>query len=250
MKYKTAASIGASLTWLKPDDEPMATFAEVIGPGDQVPPNAGYVPARTIGPTAKERERSRLHAGARPKKTSVRPRTRARGTAKRPKGQSARSSARSGDSGSEGGESEPPQDGRRCACGCDLPLTGLRPQALYLNDTHRKRAQRERDRLEPDRVAERRLVLLTETKPPPPVRCKCDPKGHLVDEAVCVPCGRPRGNGGVAWLAGDISSRQLSVHQPSRAREWRTRPSRNESARLRSTRRDYVDESIIKAVAA
>jgi hypothetical protein len=163
---------------------------------------------------------------------------------------SRRSSERSGDSGSEGGEPEPSPAGRReCEC-CGLPLTGKRPQARYLNDAHRKRAQRQRDRLEPDRVAERRLVLLTEAKAPPPVRCKCDPKGHLVDGVICVPCGRARGNGGVAWLAGDIPSRQLSVHQPSRAREWRTRPNRSESARLRSTRRDYIDQSIIKAVAA
>jgi hypothetical protein len=161
-----------------------------------------------------------------------------------------RSSERSGDSGSEGGEPEPSPAGRReCEC-CGLPLTGKRPQARYLNDAHRKRAQRQRDRLEPDRVPERRLVLLTEAKAPPPVRCKCDPKGHLVDGFVCVPCGRARGNGGVAWLAGDIPSRQLSIHQPSRAREWRTRPNRSESARLRSTRRDYIDESIIRGVAA
>lgn len=186
-----------------------------------------------------------------PRHGKSRPRARGAGRPKARASSARRSSERSGDSGSEGGEPEPSPAGRLCECGCGLPLTGKRRQARYLNEAHRKRAQRQRDRLTPDRVAERRLVLLTEAKAPPPVRCKCDPKGHLVDGVVCVPCGRARGNGGAAWLwlAGDIPSRQLAVHQPSRAREWRTRPNRSESARLRRTRRDYVDESIIKAAA-
>jgi hypothetical protein len=177
-------------------------------------------------------------------------RARRQATNTRIRGSRRRERSTSSSSDDPGPDPEPSPAGRReCEC-CGLPLTGKRPQARYLNDAHRKRAQRQRDRLEPARAPERRLVLLTEAKAAPPVRCMCDPKGHLVDGGVCVPCGRARGNGGVAWLAGDIPSRQLTVHQPSRACEWRTRPSRSESARLRSTRRDYIDESIIKAVAA
>jgi hypothetical protein len=166
---------------------------------------------------------------------------RARG-AGRPKAQSTRSSAKSGDSGSEDGEPEPPQDGRRCACGCDLPLTGLRPQALYLNDAHRKRAQRQRDRLNPDRPAERRLLRLVEERPPAPIRCKCAPRRDLVDEGVCVQCGRPRGAVAVAWLnqARDVRSKQLVARAPARRNP-------RYGDRKRKRVREYIDREAVAA---
>lgn len=133
-------------------------------------------------PRARSRSSVNPHAG-RP----VRPRG-----ARRPRAQATRSSARSGDSGSEDGEQEPPQDGPPCECGCGSPLTGKRAGARHLNGTHRKRAQRARDRANPNAASERIADHAIEHALPAPAGpCECggeaaEARDH---EWWCVICG-------------------------------------------------------------
>jgi hypothetical protein len=125
-------------------------------------------------------------------------------------------------------------------------MVGKRSHADYLNDAHRKRAQRERDRLDSDRPAERRLLQLIKERPPAPVRCKCDPRPQLVDENVWVPCGRPRGSASAAWLieAVNLSSKQLSSRGPTR------RNPRYGDRKRKPVTVTPFDESIIRKAAA
>jgi hypothetical protein len=155
-----------------------------------------------------------------------------------------RRQTRGGDSGDDGPSDEPPQAGRPpCSCGCGLSMAGKRPQAKYLNDAHRKRAQRERDRLDSDRPAERRLLQLVQERPPAPVRCKCDPRPQLVDENVCVPCGRPRGSASAAWLneAANLRSKQLSSRAPAHRNLRYGDPKRKPV-------REYIDREAVAAL--
>jgi hypothetical protein len=161
-------------------------------------------PMRTVGPTAKERERGRL-----PRTRAIsqgRPRARGAG---RPavRGSSRRSSARSGDSGSEDGEPEPPPR-RLCAfCGKDIPATKS-SRALYCCDQHadrdRQRRKRQRDRERdlrprtPTTADERRMYEIT----PEDVErlqavaaCRCNGRHLEFDPGSCFRCGHwlPRG---------------------------------------------------------
>lgn len=166
----------------------------------------------------------------------------------RPKGRSAarRSSERSGDSGSaEGGESEPPQGGRPCICGCGRDVSHKRAGALYSDpEACRKRYQRERDRANPDRVNER------DAKPDPRLRCGgCGEGAYPFDHRWwCLKCGRaiPRA---YTDVNGHLAEREVldviaadshrGTHKPRLAREWKTRPTRELSAKLRKTRKDW-----------
>jgi hypothetical protein len=199
---------------------------------------------RALPPVARRAYATYLRTGRLPEARARAPREARNG---RPRGSkrssSRRSSERSGDSGSEDGESEPPPAGRRCECGCDLPLTGLRSHARFLNDAHRKRYQRERDRLTPERVALRAVENGTATTAR---SCECKPAHNLVDRGMCVKCCHPRGESSVeAWLevARDVQSRQLVTRSPAR---------RNPRYGDRKPKpvREFVDESIIEAVAA
>lgn len=166
---------------------------------------------------------------------------RARG-AGRPRARRSTPSSRAGPS-DDSESSEPPRDGRpACACGCGLSMAGKRPQARYLNDAHRKRAQRARDRLDSDRPAERRLLQLIQERAPAPIRCKCEPRGQLVDENVCVPCGRPRGSMSAAWQneAASIRSKQPSLRAPARRNP-------RYGDRKRKPVREYVNRQAVAA---
>lgn len=80
----------------------------------------------------------------------------------------------------EGESSEPPPVGRLCGCGCQADIAHKAPQARYLNETHaaadRQRRKRERDNAPTE--AEFGLV---------PSRCRCNPKGNLVDAGTASP---------------------------------------------------------------
>jgi hypothetical protein len=147
------------------------------------------------------------------------------------------SPSRAGPSDDEGPSDEPPPAGRLCECGCGFPLTGRRPQCRYLNVTHRKRHQRERDRQTPDRVALRAVENGTATRPR---RCGCRPAHNLHDRGVCVKCGHARVDVAVAWIteARDLRSKQLVARAPARRNpmlgDGKGRPPN-----------EFVDESII-----
>lgn len=61
-----------------------------------------------------------------------------------------RGSRRGGRSGTRATRAGPPDDDelppRRCGCGCGADISHKRPQARYLDDTHAKRAERQRQR--------------------------------------------------------------------------------------------------------
>lgn len=116
----------------------------------------------------------------------------------RPRAQATRSSARSGDSGSEDGESsEPPPARRVCGCGCGESIDHLAPQARYLNETHRARAAKRRERHRP----EEGIGLLGNYRVRSKVEheallrrvlegCRCN-GSHIGDEH-CIKCGHDR----------------------------------------------------------
>jgi hypothetical protein len=148
---------------------------------------------------------------------------------------------------------EPPGP-RSCGCGCGASIFHLAAQARFLDSTHRKRAQRSRDREQPDRVVERRLERLTIGELTRKCRCSSeavdiDPEGACV----CVACGRPRtvALGAVndydahlaevrGWMRNERAEVR-KVHRHRSARVWRTRPSRKMAAKLRKTRREYQE---------
>jgi hypothetical protein len=211
MDETTTRSIGEKFGWPH-GDEPMTDFSDLMEPSDAyVLAHQNHIPARTVGATAKDRERARLHAGRRPRKDTTRPRSRARGTGRRPKAQSTRSSAKSGDSGSEDGE---PPPARECAW-CGEPIDHLNADARHCSAKHRVYAQRERDRREPERVAARAAENGTAGRAK---HCACWPQHDLVDRGVCVKCGRARGVVAVAWIteARDVRSKQLVARAPAR----------------------------------
>jgi hypothetical protein len=133
------------------------------------------------------------------------PRTssRARGTGKRPKGQSARSSAKSGDSGSEDGEPEPPARRRLCAfCGKGIPADRS-PKATDCSDRHadrdRQRRKRARDRARnqlpptPTTADFRRMLELTDEERDwllSLVVCRCNGRHLEFEPGECFRCGR------------------------------------------------------------
>ena len=167
----------------------------------------------------------------------------------RPRAAATRSSAASGDSGDDG-ESEPPEP-RLCACGCGSALDDLRRDARFAKPACRKRAQRKRDRTEPERAVERLLANGGPVRTPE--LCRCKPRGLVLPDEeqapVCASCGRPcrpygaavNGFDGVDRLMranGTVTRRRLLN------REWRTRPSRGLSSKLRRTKRTYWVEGV------
>jgi hypothetical protein len=150
-----------------------------------------------------------------------------------------RSSERSGDSGEDG--PEPPPAPRECEW-CGERIDHLNADARYCGTKHRVYAARARDRANPDRVAARAIENGTAGRPRP---CRCSPQGHLVDDGLCFHCGRARGAVSTAWMreARDLKVRDLALRSPAR-RDPRTGDGK------RRPRRVYVDESIIRQVAA
>jgi hypothetical protein len=134
-----------------------------------------------------------------------------------------------------------PEPSRVCGCGCGEGISHLRPQALYLNETHRKRAQRARDRHDPERVLERTAA------PGKQRRCRCRGQAaYPYDHRwICCACGRPKA-GLYSEVNGRLATREVldilaeearrGAHTPALAREWRTRPTRELSAQLRKPR--------------
>jgi hypothetical protein len=248
-----------------PDDEPMAALPDRFDASEEQLrrcQEAGSVVVgrvQTVGPTAKERERRRLsrqkHRLSRETPTDrCRPAGRARPRERRDgrRHSGSRSSSRGGDSGDDG-ESEPPAGGRLCQCGCQQDISHRAAQARYLNDQHaaadRQRRKRERDEVNPNRVVERRLERLTVGDQPR--KCRCSTEGVDKDPEgawICVACGRPRTVALTAvnsydarlaevrgWMRNErAESRQVRRHRLPR--EWRTRPRRKLSAKLRTTR--------------
>jgi hypothetical protein len=169
------------------------------------------------------------------------PTTRARGAGRpagRPKAQSTRSSARSGDSGEDG--SEPPLALRECEW-CGESIEHLNADARYCGAKHRVSAARARDKADPDRVAARAVENGVHRRPQP---CRCSPQGHLVIGGVCFHCGRARGDTSV-WLRG---ARELKVREVVTRAPARKAPRTGDGKRR--PKRVYVDESIIRQVAA
>lgn len=157
-----------------------------------------------------------------------------------------------------GPEDDPePPGARPCACGCGRPRPEEAGQYYALDECRkrhareRKRRQRSRDREE---GTERHVARRVEAgdRPPQPGRCKpgCEGEAVYVDPegaVVCVACGKPRTvtlrrvNGYDAWFrdrAAMMASNGVFVHKPQPRREWKTRPTRSEAAKLRRTRRD------------
>jgi hypothetical protein len=178
----------------------------------------------------------------------VRPPSRpANGHAPREARSDRRRGSRRGERGKSSSSDDPePEPPRVCACGCGEDISHLAAQARYLDTTHRKRAQRARDRHEPERVVERRLPQLTVGDLP--TKCRCHGEATYRDPEhaiVCVACGRPKSlgrlrvNGYDARLAevqGWMHNELAVIQHPRAPREWRTRPSRKLSAKLRKTR--------------
>jgi hypothetical protein len=191
-------------------------------------------------------------------------RPRARG-AGRPKGQATRASTQSGDRGSEDGEPEPP--GARTCEWCGRGIEHLNKDARHCSPKHRVYAQRARDRANPDRVADRSAARQRAERQPrssasgpcpgPKAtlgRCGAtlvskDPEGGVW----CVLCGTPRSpltspNGLDAIAVEMMQFDKFTMRMPA-PREWRTRPSRSEAARLRKTRRNVTREDTSERVA-
>jgi hypothetical protein len=210
-----------------------------------------FAPPKGRRPTDEASEGSRRgsHVRARPR------------GAGRPKAQSTRSSARSGDSGPDSESSKPPQVGRLCICGCGRDISDKRAGAIYFDpEACRKRYQRGLDRAHPDRVVARKLKRLAAaerldelTADELPAGCRCPGQGFERDPEgvpVCVPCGRPLTigvrlvNGYDArlaevrsWMRNDQAETRR-VHRPRVSRkDWRTRPTRALSTKLRKTRK-------------
>jgi hypothetical protein len=184
-KMATRASVGAQLGF-KPVSEPMSDWADVIDPSDgQALAEDGFVRARTVGPTAKQREQRRLlgEALSRQAPPPDRPRELA-GRARRRERRERRSFSRGGDGGSEDGESEPPPDGRHCSCGCGSNLVDRAAQARYLNDAHAAAARQRRKRAHDRDPAN--------GSPDLPVPCRCAPRRAAVEPGRCLQCGRGR----------------------------------------------------------
>jgi hypothetical protein len=194
------------------------------------------------------------------------PRPRGAGRPKTRTSSARRSSERSGDSGEDGpsDEAEPPSP-RPCECECGLSAAA---GSRYFNDTHaarvRKRRERERDKANPDRIWERKAKRLEKaealrekllergeqlTAENLPKGCRCPGEGFDKDpegDMICVPCGRPlkvpgtSPNGYDARMAQardlmrNDSAEGRQVHRHHRPREWRTRPRRDRSTKLRA----------------
>lgn len=153
---------------------------------------------------------------------------------------SSSSSSSRGDPDSESaeGDGEPPPPDltpppRICECGCGRSIAHKRADAQFFDNACRMRATRARERVE--------VAAPVQAK-----SCQCD-HGDVVDydpdhDLVCVLCGRARGAvstriNGYDATADLMRSNGVFVRRPRRTREWRTRPSRSEAARLRKTRK-------------
>jgi hypothetical protein len=122
---------------------------------------------------------------------AAKPRTRARG-AGRPAARRSATHSRAGPSDDEGPSDEPPPAGRLCQLsGCDreLPLERRKYCCDPHGDRARKRTQRKRDRLTPERVPLRAVENGAAGRAKP---CVCSPKGHLVIGGVCFHCCHER----------------------------------------------------------
>jgi hypothetical protein len=145
-------------------------------------------------------------------------------------------------SSSDDPDPEPP---RVCRCGCGESISHLAAQARYLNETHRKRAQRARDKANPDRVVEREREAGVVAGLPKPCRCAAQAAYPHDHRWVCCACGRPKA-GFHSEVNGHLATREFleiladearrGTHTPLLRREWRTRPSRKMAAELRKTR--------------
>ena len=169
------------------------------------------------------------------------PRTRGAG---RPAARRAAGARSGSDPGEDGESSEPPPAGRLCLCGCGASLAHLRAHARYLNDTHRKRAQRDRDRANPERVVERELAR---RDPLRPRWCGCCTEAGSYDldgDPVCCHCGlRRRDARREVGIGFDFAERDRQMRsngqpalRPRLKRDWRTRPGRSLATKLRKTR--------------
>jgi hypothetical protein len=167
------------------------------------------------------------------------------------RGASKRSSSKSGDSGDDGlAEPEPSPAARLCEW-CDGDISHKNTDARHCSPKHRVYANRARDRANPDRVAERSAARQRANGGVWTLLCDCDPTPELNDAGQCTHCGHPRSADAVDWLDDPPppSRSFVLVGSPKRDR-WKTRPTRSDAARLRKTRREFVDESIIRGAAA
>ena len=192
--------------------------------------------------------RARDHAASRAPLT-----VRATGRAPREARNDRRRGSRRGQRAPSSSSDDP--DPASCACGCGRPRTaGLRyysDECRKADQRARKRKQRAHDRANPDAAADRVAQHAVEHHAFDEIRCGCEPGDAIpslsVDgDAECAKCGRwllkpvmpVNGFDSIARL---MEQRDLWAPRQRRAlEEWRARPPRQLSVKLRQTRREGV----------
>ena len=80
--------------------------------------------------------------------------------------------------------------------------------------------------------------------------CDCKPQHNVVEHGHCLKCGYTRGVLTRAWVDDQgVAARSFVSTRGRERRDFPVRPNRKLSAKLRATKNEYVDESIIRRVA-